>query len=576
MLRAIEITNFILISKVRMDFTSGLNIFTGETGTGKSVIINAISQLCGERSSPDLVKSGETKAVIEAELENNRWPQISVLVEKNNLNISQDDNLIIIRKEIYSSGNNRIFVNDSPVTLNILTELTEPLIDLHGQHQHQRLLRPEYHIQYLDDFGNLNEVKRQFSDLLKIYNRKIKDLENFKKQQAEAAQKQDIYQFQLKELKESNLDEDEYPALQEEKRRLDNIEVLNQLSARLAETLYSGEYNAGDFLSKAEADLHELTHYDDQFLQLLDSIKSAREAVEEVGRFSASYIENLEYDAQRMEYLNNRINHLDFILKKYHKENIRELTEYRDQVEQLIENIDSFDDKTKNIEKEILEIREKVISVGKDLSSRRKEIALLFAEAITNTLKQIGMPHALFSVSQNVRTSKHSLFVINNIACIPDDNGFDDICFEIQSNPGDKGRPIHKIASGGEISRIMLAIKSALAANDQIAVMVFDEIDSGISGKIAQIVGKKMKDLAKNHQILCVTHLPQIAVFAEQHFKVVKNLENGRTNITVMPVKDENRINEIATLLAGEEVAFEAIENAKRLISETKNMEGSH
>ena len=265
MLKSIEISNFILVDYSRIKFGPGLNIITGETGAGKSILINAISQLCGERSSTDLIRSSENKAVIEAVVTNN-WTLIEEIVNNHQLNINKDESIIIIRKEIYSAGNSRIFINDSPVTLNILSQLSEPLFDLHGQHQHQRLLHPEQHIYYLDDFANLSVKVKEFSNFLNRYNHAVKKKDDLKSQQVDAFQKQDMYRFQVKELADSNLQPDEYESLIDEKKKMDNVEILSQLCATLDNILYSGEVNAGDLLTNAEGSLKHLTSIDDQFV----------------------------------------------------------------------------------------------------------------------------------------------------------------------------------------------------------------------------------------------------------------------------------------------------------------------
>lgn len=569
MLRSLYIKNFALIAEARIDFSEGLNIITGETGAGKSIVVNAIAQLCGERSSVELVRKGAPKAILEAEIEFAPRDEILNILKELTLD-SEIDSTIILRKEISAKGISRTFVNDTPVPLSKLNELSSYLIDIHGQHQHQRLLHPENHLEYLDAFGRLNDQVERFADALKTYQAKVKERDKLRAQRLQSAQMQDMYRFQMEELRKAELEPDELDELYAELKRLNNIESIHQLASAMDSLLYSGEPNASGLIAAAEDHLHKLIDFDQQFTEFDEILAGARASIEEVGRFITDYLSNLEFDPQRLEQVQERINHLEFLLKKYQKTTIQELIDYLNEIEHYSADFNQFDERIAALEQEIEALKEKVLHIGSELSQNRKKAALTFEEQISEILNKVGMPNAQFRVHFSYKEQKDSAFVFDGRPVEVSEHGFDQVVFELASNLGEDFKPLHKIASGGEISRIMLALKSLLASVDQVPSMIFDEIDSGISGKVAQIVGLRMAELGQKHQILCVTHLPQIAAFARTHFKVTKNIEDNRTFVDIKQLDDDGRIREIAGLLGGQKIADETLKNARHLVEEAK------
>ena len=572
MIKSLYIKNFALVDEIKIDFRAGLNIITGETGAGKSIIVNALGQLCGGRSSADLIRAGEKKAVIEAHIDAVPSVELKNLTDSLELDI-EDFHSIIFRKEINANGTARIFINDSPVTLARLNQLSSLLIDFHGQYQHQRLLHPENHIFYLDEFGSLSGQINDFSLLLNKYNTAVKKCQELKASKLRAFQMQDMYRYQHDELTNANLDAEEIDNLKSEMRILANVESLHQYGKELTDSLYSGETNAGQLLADAEENLNNLAELDDHFSGLCENLSAAREAVEEIGRFTEQYLSNLQFNPERMEFIHQRIAQLEFLLKKYQKLNIQELINLQEEIGRLLGDMEQFDDEIKDKEKEIVGISKEIVGLGKLISQRRKETAEIFQQKITGILYEIGMPHAQFLVRQDLNEQENAGFVIDGKKAAATRRGFDQIIFEITTNPGEKLKPLHKTASGGEISRIMLALKSVLAEADKTPSLIFDEIDSGISGKTAQIVGRKMVELARYHQIVCVTHLPQIAVFARCHYKVAKFVEEKRTFINISLLDNSGQINEVANLLGGKDISQQALENARHLIYEAKNLQ---
>ncbi len=571
MIKSLDIQNFALIGKISIDFRLGFNILTGETGAGKTIIVSALAQLCGERSSPDMVRNGAAKAVIEAEFDAGTNKNIREIIDECEIEL-HDAGTIIIRKEIGINGKTRIFINDSPVTLIQLNRISSILIDLHGQHQHQRLLHPENHIYYLDDFGGLNTAVQRFSSIFFDYKKEVRELDDLQTRRLHLSQKQDMYRFQYDELSKAELKADELEQLKTELKILGNVESLHQFSGTAGSLLYSGESNAGEILTRAEENIKELAKLDDKFRPFLDDLLSARDTIEEIGRFTEEYSSQLQFEPDRMEEIHQRIAQLEFLLKKYQKISISDLISLHEEIGRELNFTSQFDVEIQKKKQFIQQLNSVVLGSAQDISKSRKKLAAAFEMKITNILKEIGMPRAGFKVKQWDKINETSEFKAGDKFLAMDENGYDQIVFEIDSNGAGESKPIHKIASGGEISRIMLALKSVLAENDRIPILVFDEIDSGVSGKTAQSVGRKMQSLSKFHQILCVTHLPQIAAFADTHYKVSKYTEDNHTFVDISILDRQGQIDEIANLLGGQEISKHALQNARHLIEEASGL----
>jgi DNA repair protein RecN (Recombination protein N) len=570
MITSLFIKNFALIDQIEIRFQKGLNIITGESGAGKSILVNAISQLCGERSNLDFIKAGAKKAVIEAEFDLHERKDLLILLK--NYSIDIEESSVIIRKEINQSGSSRIFINDTPVQLSILNEASQFMIDLHGQHQHQVLLHPENHLPYLDSFASLQSSVKDFSDLVKNYYILKKQLQQLQNDRSKSLQMMDLYNFQLKELNDANIQIGELDQLAEELKILSNFEKLHQNARVLTDNLSSGDVNAATLVTDAVDSLHTLSDIDIQFSELLDNLISARETIEEIAQFTERYLNNLEYDQERAEFVRQRISQIDFLVKKYQKKNADELVETVQDLERRLNDIKNYDSHLDQLQQEKKQLENIILKSGQELSLKRKQAAREFENHLSAFLKEIGMDNSRFEFSQNTVSDPESPFEINQQKVKLYPTGFDDIRISFSPNPGEPIKTINKIASGGEISRIMLALKSVLAEKDKMPLLVFDEIDSGISGKVAQIVGKKISELSRYHQIICITHLPQIAAFADTHFKVDKNINEKTTQVMIKPLKFEEQVSEIANLLGGVSLSQQAIDNASQLLQEASKI----
>ncbi len=571
MIKSLYIKNFTIIDELEIEFKRGLNIITGETGSGKSVLVNAVGQICGDRSSPDMVRKNANKAIIEARLSLNPSEELKHTLMKNDIECEDFDN-IIIRKEIYVSGNTRLFFDDSPLNMARLNKISSLLIDIHGQHQHQRLLHSEYHIDYLDSFARLKAMHEEFRSLLWDYRQMEKELGNLKKRQKNATEKKELFQYQYDELLNAALDAEEYETILSDYNRGLNMETIHEYCRLLISALYDGEHNAGDNLVSGERALEKLAAFDKEFEELRNSLQNARETVEEIGRFAESYLSDLSFDPEKMEMMRQRIAQIDFLLKKYNKKDIAQLIEHKDYLKNALQSIEAYDNDIGKMEKQRDTLIEKINVLGGRLSARRKEQALQFQEKITRQLREIGMANAVFSIDFSFVEKRESPFTIEGRRIAAFDNGFDQAQFQIITNAGESFKPINKIASGGEISRVMLAIKTVLAETDDLPILIFDEIDNGISGKVAQIAGRKLLQLAAFHQLLCVTHLPQIAAFADEHICVTKTEEENNVQVQAKSLDKQGRVEEVAHLLAGEDVSVHALDNARHLINEAREI----
>ena len=566
MIRSLYIKNFALIDEVEIQFGQNLNIITGESGAGKSIIVNAIAQICGARGSVELVRNGSKKAIIEAVFDISDAPDLLALNAR--LETEPDDGQLLIRKEISQSGHSRIFMNDSPVALSTLNKISSELIDLHGQHQHQQLLHPENHLPYLDAFAGLGEDICGFKDQVSQYETLCRKERTLLEKQASALRSQDIFRFQIDEISRATEGESDLEALRAELARLNNFEKLHDAAQMVHDILYAGDLNAVKMISDANAGFNLLVRLEKEFAPFAQGLTGARETLEEIGQTCERYLNEMEFDPLRAEFLRGQIARLELLLKKYQQPDMAALLEYKNKINTELDNIVHLDDALDQLRQAKNAHEMSILEAGLAISHKRREAAENMTRKLDAFLSEIGMAGCSFLFKLSYNIVDEGPFTINgqNIQLSPE--GFDHVFFLFTANPGEPAKPLHKIASGGEISRIMLALKSVLAAKDHIPVLVFDEIDSGISGKAAQIVGKKMAELSGFHQLICITHLPQIAAFATHHFKVHKQTSKSATAVAVSLLGPDDQRDELAGLLGGVTLTSEALLNAQRLLEE--------
>lgn len=565
MIKSLEIKDYALIDHINVEFGKGLNIITGETGAGKSILIDAMSLLLGERASVEVVRKGAQKSFVEGIFDVELNKKVKLLLEENEIEFQPE---LIIRREISLKGSNRCFVNDSPVSLNIIKELGDLLVDLHGQHEHQSLLRTETHIEFLDEFANNHKLLEDYKSVYKELNSKQNELKELKSKEDSLKEKKEIYSFQIKEIDNINPLPDEDEQITNELNILENSEKLLELTDDVYNKLYDGEPSVIDLLGETKHKLNQLANIDKSFLESEGECDSALAVVKELANSLRSYKSRIDVDPKEIENKRERLGSLNLLKKKYGG-SIQKIIEHRAKIGNEFELADNFSAAINNLIKEINSLRKSAGEEVEKLSASRKKYAVKVESEVKKVLAQLGIPDAIFKVNitqtESDKNENHSVIVKNkNYNCT--ETGIDEVEFYISTNAGEDVKPLTKVASGGEVSRIMLSLKTILAKSDKLPLLIFDEIDTGVSGRIAQKVGAALKDLASFHQIISITHLPQIAGMADNHFAVEKKQVDNRAVSYITKLSDNERINEVAKLISGEELSKASIESAKQLI----------
>ena len=561
MLQRLYIRDFTLIEELEVEFNSGLNIVTGETGAGKSIIVGALKLILGDRASTDVVRPGGKKAIVEGVFEARDDEDFRQLLVENEIEQSTQ---LILRREI-SSTQSRAFINDSPVTVGVLKQIASELVDLHGQHEHQSLLRPETHLKLVDGFGGLEGLLRAYSEQ---YDR-VKALKNKRDQIAskerELRQEKDLLAFQTNEIDTVAPIPGEEDELEAERRILSNAEKLYEATSALFDLLHNSESAIGDLLVRARNELQDLCRIDTDFEATRSEIASAQISVSEAAAFLQDYNSRIEFNPERLEEIRERLIEFDRLKRKYGG-TIEAVLSFRSDIQERYELATDFEGALSRISKEFKAACLELSDVAMRLSSKRMSAGSQIESALVKEMAHLGMPSSQFNVSLS-RTADANGWVTNGtdrFAASP--KGIDECSFYISANQGMEPMPLAKVASGGEISRIMLALKSILAKSERMPILIFDEIDTGISGAIAQRVGDCMLDLGSYHQIIAITHLPQVASAGSTHFKVEKWSEGGETRTSMKQLTSDERRVEIASLLSGSAITEASLHSAQELI----------
>ena len=566
MLLELNIENFAIIDKLRISFTKGLNILTGETGTGKSIIIDAISMVLGGRATKEYIRSGSNKTVIEALFSINS-PEIMRNILENFGIKYEKDNTILITREIHSSGRSTSRVNGRTVTLSMLSDITNKLIDIHGQHEHQSLLFSERHIDFIDCLGKDNvltlkeKVSEEYSRLVILRN-KLKQLSD---NDMEKERKLDLLRFQLSEIDEANLKFSEEDEISNQFNILSNAETISNSLKTVIENLNSSDYNTKpviDQLNSMYVMLQKLSKYDDKLSSFASTIESTVYQLQDLVRELRYYEEGIDYDPEKLKYLDDRLDLINRLKRKYGK-TIQEILEYRESIFSEYDMLLNCEEEIKSTKSQIQSIEDILESYCNKLSKERKKISVLVEEAITKELKELNMSN----VSFKVKIDKLNYFT---------HNGKDKIEFLISTNPGEPLKSLSKVVSGGEMSRIMLAFKSILAEVDDIPTLIFDEIDTGISGRTAQIVGEKISKISSTHQVICITHLPQIAAMADSHFMIDKIIQGNITKTEIRRLEYADQVEELSRLLGGVSLTDTTKKHAKEMLEMSKKIKNNH
>jgi len=564
MLKSFEVKDYALIEHISAEFGQGLNIITGETGAGKSILIDAMSLLLGERASTEVVRKGAQKSFVEGIFDVKGNKKVKPLLEENDIEFGNE---LIVRREISVKGSNRCFINDTPVNLNLVKDVGNLLVDLHGQHEHQSLLRTETHIDYLDEFGNYQELLQQYRSNYSELLCKEQELRELKEKENSIKEKKDFYSFQIKEIDNISPEENEDEKLIEELKILENSEKLAELTSEIYSLLYDSDNSVQDALSKVRNHLQKLSEIDKTFSEVVSESDSALAQIEDISNLVRSYNSKLNLNSDEVEEKRVRLAAINLLKKKYGG-SVKSILEYRKKIGDEFELAENFGGKIKDLSDSIWILRKSAGNFAKKISGNRINTAKLVKKGIEETLKELGIPNPEFKTEiKSIKIDKDSGVIVDGKFFRATYTGIDEVEFYITTNPGEDLKPLAKVASGGEVSRIMLALKSTLAENDKLPLLIFDEIDVGVSGRIAQKVGKALKNLATFHQIISITHLPQIASFADHHFTIEKITQNERAISSIKKLPESERITEIAKLLSGEKITEASLKSARELVS---------
>ena len=551
MLRSLQIRNFAIIDEIDITFKDDMTVLTGETGAGKSILIDALSLVLGERGSSNLIRNKEKRAEYTAEFEiTNNNNALNWLVEKS----LENENECILRRTISPDGKSRSFINGNTVNLQSLKSLGELLVDIHGQHFHQSLCKKNVQRDLLDHFGGLsdtkNKIKRIFNEWRTLSDQLTEMIENDKNK----ADRIDLLSFQSKELNELALSSGEYDSLNSEFKKITNIEKINRGINSLIDCLQSNEItNVGQMLSDSIKNIDTLATFDDSLEETKNLLSEAEINVSEAIGNLSRYGESIDYDNQKSREIEERINSIISLSRK-HRADPDELVDIKIQIEKELDALKHSQTSIEEIQKNMNDLRKEYDGLSIKLTRMRVESAKKLSRLVADSMNELGMTGGIFKVE---------IIPSKNIS----QHGNDDITFQISANPGQKPQPISNVASGGELSRMSLAIQVITSNGTNIPTMIFDEVDSGIGGAIAEVVGKKLKDLSQNKQVLCVTHLAQVASKGSSHIRINKLTDNKKTKIFASKLNSDERVEEIARMIGGIELTEKTREYAKEMLS---------
>ena len=564
MIQSLYIKDFALIDELEVSFGEGLNILTGQTGAGKSIIIGALNMILGERADTEVIRRGANKAISEATIKYFENTELRSLLEDNDIELSE---YLILRREIRQTGS-RAFINDTPVNIGALKAVGDQLVDLHGQHDHQLLLKEENHRSVIDGFGEVDGVLKKYQIEYSRMKALQKSFSDLKKRERELQEKTELYRFQVNELENAHLSIEEEEELEAEMNLLDNAELLDQKAAAISEMEESDDGNISQLLNQLKLNLEDLTRIEPEFSTYLEEINAARVSINEAIQFAERYRSTIEFNPNRLEELRKRQSELNRIQKKYQRD-IPELINYLNEIQRELSIADNFDLEIEKIDQSISGQQIKLTEAAQKLHQTRVQIGDRLAKQIQIELAQLGIQHAQLAVSVDWLFTKNGWIEVDGQPVDCTELGCDDIRIFISTNKGEEPKPLAKIASGGEISRVMLALKSIMAKEQSLPVMIFDEIDTGISGEISEKVGRAMRKLSDHCQIIAITHQPQIASQAHHHYKVDKQENEDRTITKILSLSNEEHIHEVASLMSGSEISENSLKSAEELIQKS-------
>ena len=558
-----------LIKELNIEFEEELNVLTGETGAGKSIIIEAIDLILGGYAASDLIRDGEDSLMVEALFL--LTPQEKELI--NNLNsdieIVDGQGVLLIRREVNKKGRNKCLINQRLINLSTLQEIGTFLVDLHGQHNHQSLLDPTKHIDLMDNLGGDKMIKhrKELFDNYRRWREKSKKLFQLLKDKEENLKKMNFLKFQLEEIDKTSLVKDEDKALEEEEMVLKNAEKIIETMEKANFILYEGgleQSSVRDSLNEVSVDLGEIASLDRRIEKIRENLKEVGYQFEDIVNEIVKYKDGIDLDIQKLKEVEGRLNLINSLKSKYGS-TIEEILEYRQKIYQELEAVDYSEDKLEKLKEEVNSLEDIISTISHNLNINRRKIADDLQKMVVRELEDLNMKRCQFEVSINSYEDDNGIEIDGKKYKIGP-KGIDDIEFMISPNVGERLRPLARIVSGGEVSRIMLALKSILSEVDQVPTLIFDEIDSGVGARLGEVIAQKLKALSRKRQVICVTHLPQIACRAERHFYIEKYILNNQTGIKLKEMEGEERVKEIARMLDGSQMSEITIRHAQKML----------
>ena len=572
MLRSLSVRDYALIEELEVEFDSGLNVLTGETGAGKSILLGALKLILGERAATEAVRTGAKKAVVEGVFDDTAGGRLPDILRSHDIE-PNPSGALIVRREITPSYS-RAFVNDTPTTLAVLKDVAENLIDLHGQHDNQSLLRPERHLELLDDFGGLGGLVQTYRARYAAVGQLIKERDGLKQRESELDKQKELIAFQIEEIDRVDPKLGEEDELEAERRILENAERLYEATASLYQLLFESESAIFDQLVVARNELTDLARIDSTFDDTLAEVRSAEIAIGEATQFLQDYNARIEFNPERLDEIRERLGEIEYLKRKYGG-TLEAVLAHREEIGATFELAKDFAGALERLGRRIEDAQLGLGRAAARLSAKRAEVAERIQRMIQEELAVLGMPHSQFEVllEQEEAADGWARFADSPTRLRAYPAGTDRCQFFISTNLGEAPKPLARVASGGEISRIMLALKAILAKSERLPILVFDEIDVGISGAIARRVGETMHRLAHYHQIISITHLPQIASLGDLHFLAEKKVSGGRTRTTIRRLDEEGRAQHIASMMSGDAVSDAALRSARELMAAREDEE---
>ncbi|MDO8734200.1 MAG: DNA repair protein RecN, partial [Elusimicrobiota bacterium] len=551
MLQTFLIKNFAIISDLMIDFGDELNILTGETGAGKSIIIDALGLILGDRANTKIVRKNAPSCELTAIFNIENLKSLKKLLIE--IGVPQEDTLII-KREITADGKTKCFINGSIASVGMLQTISTALVDIHGQHEHQSLIKPDNQRDMLDKYGNLESLTSEIANVFGKFTSLKNQLSDLKNSEKDRIQKLDLYKYQLKEIEEAKLFEMDENGLENEINRLNNAEKLFNYANDIYSLLYESDGSAVEKLGIAKKHIENLAAIDRQEFENTAIINRAVEDVKSLADTFRQYKESVEFNPKRLEEIIVKIELIKKLKRKY-APTVKEILDYADNIKRQINFYELADENIAKLEKDGRAAEAKLKKISLELSEKRTAAAKKLSKGIETELMELGMAKSKFFISVEKETDENGNYHFKSC-------GIDRIEYKIAANIGEDLKPLKMVASGGEMSRVMLAIKTVLAEADDTPTLIFDEIDAGLSGPMGQVVGKKLSVLSKNHQILCITHLPQLAAFSSEHFHISKITDGGKTKTLVSKLNADEKVTELSRMLGGDIESETSIKHA--------------